>query len=687
MQQQSLALIVSFASCLALSCGSTNQAPSECTSGEQCLGDFVCVDGFCVPPSSETSTSTEDDGECSPGSEDCTPICGDGTVDDGEACDDGNDSNTDACLDTCELASCGDGFVGPGEGCDDGNDIDEDACTNQCALASCGDGIVQPGEDCDDGDISNTDDCLNTCVSASCGDGYDGPDEDCDDANADNTDDCLDTCVAADCGDGFVWQFMENCDDGNSDSTDACTIHCEPAGCGDGYVWQGVEDCDDGSDNTNTSACTFDCFDAVCGDGLVWWGVEDCDDGNMIANDGCNACTGVSNLIIARGGVHTCLLLPNGTLRCWGDGQYGQLGNGNTARIGDGPGEMPPAIINVGGIPAELHSGGDFNCVVLDNGQVRCWGLNDFGQLGIGSTNNIGDGPGEMPPSPINVGGTVAQIGLGRSHACVLLDNNTVRCWGSNEYGHLGQGNFLNIGDEPGEMPPPLVNVGPGTIAQLAVSGNSNCVLFDDSRVRCWGDGSKGALGNESGSRVGDAPGEMPPIDNDLGVGTIDRLGMRDDGGCALFDNGDLRCWGANDFGEVGIGPISDVGDQMGEMPPDNTDYGIGPISELVGGNSFYGVLMGDGDVRNWGHGQSMGNNFYEDIGDDPNEMPPDDVPLTSNVLAISKGVWGHHTCVMLDDWTLRCWGRGQEGQLGYGATETIGDDPDEMPPPPVPVF
>jgi cysteine-rich repeat protein len=668
-----------------------------CEPNQICDAGLSCVNDECVPVT--CGDGMMDPGEaCDDGNDDNTDTClnncelascGDGYVEEGvEECDDGNEINTDTCLHSCVPASCGDGYVGPGESCDDGNLTNDDVCTNACAPPSCGDGLVQMGEECDDGNGDNGDACLSSCASASCGDGFVQQNvEECDDANADNTDDCTDSCDLPSCGDGHVHANVEECDDGNMLDTDACVDSCVPASCGDGFAQEGVEDCDDGN-MLDTDACLVDCDAASCGDGFVQQNVEECDDANMVPDDGCDACNAITELTLTRGGGHTCLMLPDGTIRCWGENTHGQLGIGSTLHQGDGPGEMPPATIDVGGVPVWLASTSNTNYALLGDGSLRSWGSGTYGQTGQGNTDRIGDQPGEMPPAATNVGGPIAQIVPGAGHVCALLVNGQVRCWGYNVWGQCGVGHNDNIGDAPNEMPPAAANVG-GNVVQLAVGGYHNCVLLDTNKVRCFGFNWNGALGYGHADNVGDEMGEMPPPDVNLGAGVIIQIGAAGQSNCALFQTGELRCWGWNASGQLGIGSVSTIGDSGGEMPPANTNYGAGVIAELHGGYEFYQLLMADGSVRNWGKGAALGIGTTSNFGIAPGEMPPNAVQLDDSVIAVSRGVgWeSEHTCVMLQDMTVRCWGINSFGQLGYGNAIYIGDDPGEMPPAAVQAF
>ena len=102
-----------------------------------------------------------------------------------------------------------------------------------------------------------------------------------------------------------------------------------------------------------------------------------------------------------------------------------------------------------------VDTGAYFTCAILEGGTVKCWGRNQYGQLGQGSTATIGDQPGAiaaMPPIDLGSGRTATALALGQEHACALLDDGTVKCWGRNQLGQLGRGNTENIGDQPGEM-------------------------------------------------------------------------------------------------------------------------------------------------------------------------------------------------------------------------------------------
>lgn len=624
------------------------------------------------PSDTEATGGSESDSDPSAG-----PECGNGEVEGDEACDDGNDVNTDECLNSCELAVCGDGTLHEGvEECDDGNDDNTDACLDTCVAASCGDGFVGPGESCDDGNTNDDDECTNSCALASCGDGVLQAGEDCDDGNADNSDACLDTCVAAMCGDGFVYEGEEECDDGNFENTDDCVAGCVAATCGDGYVHEGSEEqCDDENDD-NTDSCTNDCFNAACGDGFLQPDEgEICDDGNQDDGDGCQAdCTITEGAkSVGIGWYHSCAVSFAGEVYCWGRNNYGQLGHGTTTQIGDN--ELPNSVgpVDLGGVAESVVAGEYHTCALMEGGEVRCWGRSNRGQLGYGTTNSVGDNEAPSTAGVVQVGGTVTQLTAGSNHTCALLDDGNVRCWGYGVYGRLGYNNTNNIGDN--ELPQNAGNVTLGaTATQVAAGELHTCALTDANEIRCWGYGSNGQLGYGNTQAIGD--NEFPSTAGSVNMGanaTFVAAGRRHT--CVITDGNNVRCWGLNSNGQLGYGHTTQIGDN--EQPNVSGDINLGgdEIVELALGYNSSCARVSGGDVRCWGnstYGQlGQGNNAQIGDNEQPNVIQPIDVG--GAVTQISAN-W-YHVCARLESSQIRCWGRGNYGQLGYGNTQTIGDN------------
>ena len=274
---------------------------------------------------------------------------------------------------------------------------------------------------------------------------------------------------------------------------------------------------------------------------------------------------------------HTCVVLNNASVKCWGLNDEGQLGIDNTTNMGDNSSEMAALTsINLGtGRTATAIAGGTYySCALLDNASVKCWGRNDAGQLGIDNTTDMGDDSGEMAVLPtvnLGTGRTATAIAAGRGHhTCAVLDNASVKCWGYNNKGQLGIDNGTNMGDNTGDMAVlPTVNLGTGrTATAIAVGVYHSCALLDNASVKCWGYNLYGQLGIGNNDRMGDHSGEMADLPSiNLGTGrTATAISAGDAHTCAVLDDASVKCWGRNDAGQLGINNTTHMGDNTGEM-------------------------------------------------------------------------------------------------------------------------
>ncbi|MFY1825267.1 cadherin-like domain-containing protein [Myxococcus fulvus] len=283
---------------------------------------------------------------------------------------------------------------------------------------------------------------------------------------------------------------------------------------------------------------------------------------------------------LSGGFEHMCAILDDGSVKCWGANEAGRLGLGDTEPRGDGPGEMGNALASVslgaGRTAKALASGKRHTCALLDDNSIKCWGANEQGQLGLGDRASRGDGAGEMgdalPRVNLGTGRTAKALASRDSSTCALLDDNSVKCWGINQYGALGLGDKVHRGDDPGEMGDALtrVDLGTGRTAKaLTVGGIYTCALLDDGAVKCWGGGYWGQLGLGDWNSRGGAPGEMgdalPRVD--LGAGrAVTSLVAGYHHTCATFEDGNVKCWGANAVGQLGLDNEDHRGDNPGEM-------------------------------------------------------------------------------------------------------------------------
>ena len=227
---------------------------------------------------------------------------------------------------------------------------------------------------------------------------------------------------------------------------------------------------------------------------------------------------------ITTGDNHTCAILDNGTVRCWGFGSFGQLGYGNGDTIGDNekPSAAGPVDLGPGLTATAISAGGSHTCAVLNTGSVRCWGTNGNGELGYGNTTGVGaiQTPGAAGPVDLGPGRTAAAISAGTNYTCAVLDDRSVRCWGSNDFGQLGYGNTTKIGDNETPAAVGGVDLGAGrTAVAIATADLHTCARLDDSSTRCWGYGAYGRLGICSTPTIGDdeAPSATRPVDLSVG--------------------------------------------------------------------------------------------------------------------------------------------------------------------------
>jgi len=407
------------------------------------------------------------------------------------------------------------------------------------------------------------------------------------------------------------------------------------------------------------------------------------------------------------GGAQTCTIVTGGGVRCWGSATYGQLGIGSFEARGGRPrdmgGNLPAVDLGTGRSAVALAAGDTHTCALLDDATVKCWGLNELGQLGQGNTANRGALPHQMgdflPAIDLGSGRTATAITAGDSHTCALLDTGQVKCWGGNGGGRLGLGSTTARGDGASEMGDdlPTVDLGTGRTATAVTAGDSHtCALLDTGQVKCWGDGSFGRLGLGASTSIGDHANEMgdtlPAVD--LGTGrTATAITAANRHTCALLDTGQVKCWGYNLYGQLGLGSTTNLGDSANEMGDDlpTVDLGTGRTATAVtAGRDHTCALLDDGTVKCWGLnsagqlGQGSTTNLGDGAGEMGDDLPAVDLGTGRTATAVTtggslSGTGSGSTCALLDDGSLKCWGANNGGQLGLGDTEYRGDDPGEL--------
>jgi E3 ubiquitin-protein ligase HERC3 len=290
--------------------------------------------------------------------------------------------------------------------------------------------------------------------------------------------------------------------------------------------------------------------------------------------------TGRIAVQLAKGQLHTCVRLDNGTVKCWGDGSISQLGDGQKIRRGDGAGEMgdnlPVVSLGAGRTAVQLVAGDHHTCAILDNAGLKCWGSNNDGNLGLGDVNQRGGNAGEMGDNlqyvNLGTGRSAVAVFAGLSNTCARLDNGAFRCWGINSSGQLLLGSTNNIGDDPGEMGDALAasRFGTGrTATSIAIGAGHICALLDNSTVKCWGSNFNGQLGlgdtTTRGTSAGTSGDNLPAVSLGTGLTPV-QVAVGWPSSCALFNDGRVKCWGGNATGQLGLGDTTNRGDDGSEM-------------------------------------------------------------------------------------------------------------------------
>jgi alpha-tubulin suppressor-like RCC1 family protein len=343
---------------------------------------------------------------------------------------------------------------------------------------------------------------------------------------------------------------------------------------------------------------------------------------------------GAAVVDVALGSAHTCALLQGGTVKCWGLGDNGRLGYGDTA----------PIIGNLATLPAlpirdvqALAVGDAHSCVVLGNGDAKCWGLGSSGQLGYDSAASLGSKSGDTDAlASITLGAPARAIAVGRAHTCTLLAapaGSGLKCWGSGARGQLGQGDSAARGNGPGEMGKlGLVDFGTDSAGTrraplLVATGQLHgCAILDSFEAVCWGAGDHGALGTGAASDLGARAGETQSLRAlDLGPSFVPHaLCAGDAFSCALSEDGRTKCWGKNDHGQLALGDSQERGGPLAAVP--QVDLGAGnAAAQLTCGLAHVCALLTSGAVKCWGrndHGQ-LGLGDAQDRGGTPETSGP----------------------------------------------------------------
>ncbi|MGH3646150.1 MAG: Ig-like domain-containing protein [Micromonosporaceae bacterium] len=375
--------------------------------------------------------------------------------------------------------------------------------------------------------------------------------------------------------------------------------------------------------------------------------------------------SGVSAALqLAAGGSHTCVLVHGGTVRCWGLNGNGQLGMGTTDDA-----QLPTAqtVVGISGAVA-VAAGGFHSCAILGDGTVKCWGSDGMGQLGDGN-------PGDTSATPVVVSGLTGAVALalGEFHSCALRTGGTVSCWGHNGFGQLGDGTKVDKAAPTAVagLPDPAVD----PVLVLSTGSSHSCVLLDDDdrTVRCWGHNAYGSLGHatavvDSVMQPSTSPLTVrfdnnpdPLITNLVPLTGITSLTSGQYHSCARITGGGVRCWGNNNRGQLGQDPKPSthiLEDSVNALPIS----GLGAVDAVTGGG-FHTCTLAGTALKCWGY------NFYGQLGGyAPSNPKPVVVTALSGATMVTAGT--DFACALINGAITDqpvCWGSNTDGRLGAG--------------------
>ncbi|MCA9696139.1 MAG: hypothetical protein KC431_01355, partial [Myxococcales bacterium] len=376
---------------------------------------------------------------------------------------------------------------------------------------------------------------------------------------------------------------------------------------------------------------------------------------------------------LAAGLSSTCVLLEDGGITCWGDNRHGRLGQGHVQNLGDD--ELPCGRVALAGPAIAMDVGNTHACALLEDGQVSCWGEGFEGALGYGNIDNIGNDELPLEAGSVPLGEPVEALWVGPRHNCVRTVSDEIICWGGGYYsgGALGYGVPLTqpLGDDEPANALGTVDVG-GVVEAMALSDRNSCALLEGGSVRCWG-AHTNVLGQETGEAIGDdeAPSSVAPLDLGGPAVAIAAGGYH---ACAILEDQTLRCWGYNFDGQLGYGNYDGVG--LAQTPAEAGPVPIGePVVDIGLGQTHTCAQGISGAVYCWGN-NSRGQLGYPEVdGAIGGELLPAEVgsvDLPTPITALAGGA--RHSCALVDG-QVYCWGDAQFGQLGYGNIEILGDD------------
>lgn len=338
---------------------------------------------------------------------------------------------------------------------------------------------------------------------------------------------------------------------------------------------------------------------------------------------------------IAAGYFHSCAITAAGGVRCWGWNAFGALGNDSTT---DAP--MPIDVPGLDKGVVALSLGAVHSCALLDSGSVRCWGANGQGQLGDGSRSDR-----LVAVAVTGLGSGIASIHAGSEHTCAVATSGAVSCWGDNDFGQLGDGSRID------RLTPVALVGNVQQFSRVSAAARHTCGISIAGAMLCWGDLILGGDPDTDGSLVPRPVRNLPPGFSALVSGVFHS--------CALGNDARVRCVGDNASGQFGVGDLRDSFEA-------ETTVGLAPGANVLGAGGFHTcAASADAGLQCWGL------NTSGQLGIDSTTLRLTPTPvsgLEADVVAVASG--GYHGCALTSTGAVKCWGQNNQDQIGDGTEQ-----------------
>lgn len=324
---------------------------------------------------------------------------------------------------------------------------------------------------------------------------------------------------------------------------------------------------------------------------------------------------------------HACAITSTGSVKCWGNNYSGQLGDGtyvNSTTPVSVEGITDAVSVSVN----NAHIGGAHSCALLSGGGIKCWGNNDFGQLGDGST--------DSSPSPVYVSGITDAVSIssGTDSTCAISSGGEAKCWGANDI-------TLEAILTPRLVP------GVSDVVAISAGGWHTCVVTGGGEVKCWGSNMNGNLGDGSSSDYSLTPVTVAGIADAINVSSSWHT-------CALLKSGGVKCWGAGSEGQLGAGAYVNSSIPIAVA-------GISDAVEVINGDGSSCAILKSGNIKCWGY------NGYGKLGNGNTSSQSSPVSVLGLDNAVAVGNGESYTCSLLSSGAAKCWGNNWAGNLGDG--------------------